>query len=342
MGAIGRRPSGEGDIRHRKESALLLLGIDVGGTKIGCALGDETGNVLGSRVRPTEASGDARADLERIAGECRELLAEHGRTLSQVDGVGVSLPGPLDREAGRVLNPPNLAGWHGAPVRDVLADALGLPVALDNDANAATLAEWRFGAARGYQHAVFLTMSTGIGGGLVLGGQLHRGVACSAGEVGHMPIEWQGAPCACGLRGCLEAYIGGASWSRRLAAQTPGESLVARLAAGGPPRPEHVVEAAQSGDAFALAELERFNDYLARAIVQLTFILAPEIFVLGTIVRAAGPLCLDPVRARVREHVWDFLGRELRIVAGELGARLPELAGLGVASDAFAPAASPP
>ena len=313
----------------------------MGGTKIATSLGDEHGHVLASRVRPTEPSGDSLKDLSRIAGELRELIEAEGRTLSEVDGVGVSLPGPLDREGGRVLNPPNLPGWHRAPVRDALQEALGVPVAIDNDANAATLAEWRFGAARGYQHVVFLTMSTGVGGGMVLGGRLHRGVASSAGEVGHMPIEWDGAPCPCGLRGCLEAYIGGAAWARRLAEVTPAGSGVAERAGSSPPRPEHVVEAAREGDAFALAELERFNGYLARAIVHLTFVLAPQVFVLGTIVRAAGPLCLDPVRALVRDHVWDFLGRDLAIVAGELGPRLPELAGLGVASDAFANASDP-
>jgi glucokinase len=315
---------------------MLLLGVDVGGTKIASALGDAGGEVLGSGSRPTGSSGDARADLLRIAAELRELVESRGRSMDEVAGVGVSLPGPLDLEAGHVLNPPNLPGWHRAPVRDTLAEALGVPVALENDANAATLAEWQFGAGRGFQHVVFLTMSTGVGGGLVHGGRLHRGVASSAGEVGHMPIEWDGEPCACGLRGCLEAYIGGASWARRLEHVTPADSAVAALAAGTSPRPEHVVEAARGGDAFALAELERFNRYLAQAIVQLTFALAPEVFVLGTIARAAGDaLCLDPVRRLVREHVWEFLGDDLVIAAGELGPRLPELAGLGVASHAF-------
>lgn len=315
---------------------MLLLGVDVGGTKIASALGDGAGEVLESRSRPTGLSGDSRADLLRIADELRELVSSQGRSMEEVAGVGVSLPGPLDLEAGRVLNPPNLPGWNQAPVRDTLSEALGLPVALDNDANAATLAEWRFGAGRGFQNVVFLTMSTGVGGGLVLGGRLHRGVASSAGEVGHMPIEWNGEPCACGLRGCLEAYIGGASWARRLARETPADSAVAELAGDASPHPEHVVEAARSGDAFAVSEMQRFNRYLAQAIVQLTFVVAPEVFVLGTIARAAGDaLCLDPVRRLVREHVWDFLADDLTIVAGELGPRLPELAGLGVASHAF-------
>src|SRR5262249_6509691 len=159
-----------------------------------------------------------------------------------VAGVGVSMPSPLDVETGVVLNPPNLPSWDGLPVRSLVAEGLGRPVALENDANAAALAEWRFGAGRGCSDLVFLTMSGGVGGGLVLGGRLVRGVESSAGEVGHIPVEWEGEPCSCGLRGCLEAYTGGASWTRRLARLTPAASGVAKHAGGAEhARPEHVV-----------------------------------------------------------------------------------------------------
>ncbi len=321
----------------RREGRAIgwLLGIDIGGTKTVLTLGDRQGRVRGHLRRPTAPSGDAEADLQRLAQDLRRLVEESGVELGGVEAVGVSVPGPLDREAGQVLNPPNLPGWDRAPVRDALQTALGRPVYLENDANAAALAEWHFGAGRGTRDLVYLSMSTGIGGGLVLGGRLHRGVASSAGEVGHVPIVWDGEPCACGLRGCLEAYIGGASWIRRLQAVTPPASRVAALAGGAAAaRPEHVVEAAREGDAFALAEMARYNDFLARALVQLTFVLAPEIFVLGTIPTAAGDaLCLDPVRRQVRAHTWSFLGDPLRIEPSGLRDRLPDLAGLVVALD---------
>jgi glucokinase len=329
LASRGLAPGGKG--------ALLLLGIDIGGTKTVLALGDATGQVRARLRRSTEPSGDAGRDLARLAEDARRLVVEAGVALSGVAAVGVSLPGPLDLDAGLVLNPPNLPGWHRAPVRDALGAALGRPVHLENDANAAALAEWRWGAGRGTQHLVYLSMSTGVGGGLVLGGRLHRGVASSAGEVGHMPLVWDGEPCACGLRGCLEAYVGGAAWTRRLARVTPEASRVAVLAGGASnARPEHVVEAAREGDAFAVAELARYNDHLSRALVQLTFVLAPEIFVLGTIPSAAGEaLCLGPVRERVRAHTWGFLGEGLRIEPSALGARLPECAGLVVAAEAL-------
>lgn len=310
----------------------MWLGIDIGGTKTALAVGDGTGALLARERHPTAATRDARKDLRRLAQVARSLVDQAGLDLAEIQAVGVSVAGPLDAAQGVVLNPPNLP-WQRAPVREALTQELGRPVYLENDANAAALAEWHFGAGRGTRHMLYLTMSTGIGGGLILDGRLYRGFSGNAGEVGHIPVVWEGAPCACGLRGCLEAYIGGAAWSRRLARRTPESSLVAALA-GGPlqARPEHVVQAAGQGDAFAQAEMARFNDYLARAIVQLGFCLAPERIVLGTIVAAAGEaLCLAPVRARVAEHLWPVIREGLQIVPAALGERQPDYAGLGVA-----------
>jgi glucokinase len=314
----------------------VRLGIDIGGTKTALALGDAEGRVLAEARIATAPTGEGLRDVARIARAARALLdtpALHGEAL---EIVGVSLPGGVDASGGFVRNPPNLPGWHGAPVRDALERSLGARVALENDANAAALAEWRYGAARGTQHAIYLTMSTGVGGGLILGGRLHRGEQNLGGEVGHMPVVWQGEPCACGLRGCVEAYIGGASWAKRLSRETPAASAVAKLAAeqGVPPRPEHVVSAARAGDAFALAELARFNAVLAQTLCALSAALAPEIFVLGTIAAAAGDLVLAPVRELVHANTW-ARPRPTRIELAALGERLPLLAGLGVAEEAL-------
>ncbi len=311
----------------------MLGGIDIGGTKVAFALAPGASErPQHHRRRPTAATGDAAADLRQMAADLRALANEAGVTPEQLEAVGVSAAGPLDREAGVLLHPPNLP-WERADVVGVLEAELGCPVFLENDANAAALAEWHYGAGRGCEHMVYLTMSTGVGGGLILGGRLHRGVACSAGEVGHVPVEWDGEPCACGQRGCLEAYIGGAAWARRLAAITPADSRVAALTPpGDTPRPEEVVRAAREGDAFALAEMQRFNNYLVRGLVQIAFTLAPERIVLGTIVRAAGEsLCLAPVRAEVARRVWPEIGDTLRIEASALGDDLADLAGLSAA-----------
>jgi glucokinase len=313
--------------------ALLLLGIDIGGTKIQFSLGEEGGKIHRRLRRATQASGSAETDLRWVAEEARRLIGAAGARPRDLAAVGASVPGPLDLEAGLLLNPPNLPGWDRAPVRDVLSEELGCPVFLENDANAGALAEWHFGAGQGFSHLVYLTMSTGVGGGLILGGEVHRGVMAGAGEVGHMQMVPNGELCGCGLRGCLEAYIGGGCWRRRLRQVTPASSRVAALAGGlENVSPEHVVEAAREGDAFALAEMDRFNDYLARALAILTFVLAPEVIVLGTIAVAAGEeLCFAPVRERVAAQTWPTHSGGLKIVPAALGNQLADYAGLSVA-----------
>jgi glucokinase len=315
---------------EKGNSIPLWLGIDIGGTKVALAVGDERGELRAQRRLPARWTREPERDLDELAREARALCAEAGVTLSTLRGVGVSVPGPFDAEQGLLLRPPNLPGWGEVPVRRLLGERLGLPVRLENDANAAALAEWRFGAGRGARHLVFLTMSTGVGGGLVLDGRLYTGHHAAAGEVGHAPVEWDGEPCACGGRGCLEAYVGGAAWTRRLARVTPAASRVAALAGGSAAvRPEHVVAAAREGDAFALSELARYNAYLARGLTALVFVLAPEVIVLGTIPSAAGEaLCIGPVREQVQARLWPVLARGLRITGSGLGPKLAGLAGI--------------
>jgi len=314
----------------------MLLGIDLGGTKTAFALADPDGRVLRRETRPTALSGDARTDVEHMAEVGRELLVAEGQGPDSLSGAGVSAPGPIDAARGLLMKPPNLTGWGDVPIRDWLSETLGCPVRLENDANSAALAEWRYGAGRGLSDLVYLTMSTGVGGGLILNGQLVRGQNGTAGEFGHTPLEWEGELCNCGLHGCLEAYIGGASLKRRLQATVPDESAVLALADGDRARvsPKQLVAAAKQGDAFALAEMERFNDYLARAIVHIAFAFAPQAVVLGTIVVAAGEaLSLEPVRAKVAQHVWPHQAPYMRILPAELGDELPYLAGVCAALD---------
>jgi glucokinase len=286
--------------------------------------------------RPIEASGDARLDVARIAEDARQLLVTAGVDPSRVEAIGISAPGPVDVRKGEVVEPPNLPGWGRVPLVAWLESELGGPVAIENDANAAALAEWRFGAGRGHRDVVYLTMSTGVGGGLILDGRLYRGPRGNAGELGHILLEAGGRRCACGLEGCFEAYAGGAAWAKRLCEVTPADSAAAELA-GGPERvtAKHLVAAARAGDAFALEEFARWREYVARGIVTIAFAFAPERIVLGTIAVAAGEeLCFAPLRARVHDLVWPTIADGLEIVPAGLGDRLAELAGLCAALEA--------
>jgi glucokinase len=316
-------------------SRPALLGIDLGGTKVAYALAGEDGRPRIERRRPTEPSGDPAADVARIAEDVRALLAEAKLAPADLAAVGVSIPGPFDPESGMVLRPPNLPGWDEVPLRDWLAKSLGVPIHLDNDANAAALAEWRFGAGQGARQLVYLTMSTGVGAGLILDGRIYRGVRAGAGELGHGAIEWNGDPCSCGLRGCPEAYLGGAALQRRWRAITPETSRMVALAGGREHvTPEHWLAAAREGDAFACEELERYDHYLGRLLALTIFALAPEVIVLGTIPTAAGDaLCFDPVRRQVAATTWPQIARDVRIVPAALGANLPSYSGLAVAAE---------
>jgi len=311
------------------------LGIDLGGSKLAIAIADAEGGLIAQQTRPSPLSGDPEADVLAIAEDAADLIARSDLAARDFDAAGFSVPGPVDHERGAVLAPPNLPGWQNVPLRDRMSERLGIPVRLENDANAAALAEWRFGAGRGAQNLAYLTMSTGVGTGLILDGRLYRGHRGRASEFGHTCVEWEGERCACGQRGCLEAYLGGAAWSRRLREIAPATSQVCALAGSRElVSPKHVVAAAGEGDAFACEEMERFNHYLARAIAALAFALAPEVVVLGTIATAAGEaLCFEPVRARVETQVWPALRDELRILPIGLGEQLPYYAGVCVARE---------
>lgn len=306
----------------------MLLGVDIGGSKIALGVGDHAGR-LHARRR-LAAPGAPEEALEAVVAACRDALRETG--VGRPEAVGVAAPGPLDRATGRILGPPNLAGWDDVPVVSRLAEAFGAPVFLENDANANALAERRFGAARGADRVVALTMSTGVGAGLVLDGRLYRGRGDFAGEIGHAPVVWEGRACACGMRGCLEAYVGGRAWTAHLRAHTPETSRVCALAGSREAvAPEHVIAAAGEGDAFACAELDAFNAMLGRGLVAAAFAFAPDVIVLGTIVAAAGERCLAPLRRIVREHTWPGLHRDLRIEAAALWPDRTSLAGVCVA-----------
>lgn len=323
---------------------MLFLGIDIGGTKRVVVVGDQNGRPLAQVRRSMEKSGDFKTDLASLIKDARNLLEDcQQQTGGQLVRVGVSVPGPADTQAGILLNPPNLPSWHQAPIGAALQEAFKVEVRVENDANAAALAELEFGAGRGCRDLIYLTMSTGIGAGVIADGKLLRGAFGAAGEAGHICVERPGVRCRCGLKGCLEAYVGGHAWRARLQEVVPETSGVLARAGGDRDaiRPEHLVAAAKAGDAFARQEFDRWLDYLARGIVPLVMLLEPERIVLGTIAVAAGEsLCFEPLRRRVAAGLWPQQAERLSIVPAALGEDLPQRAGLAVALGPAEPAAS--
>lgn len=293
------------------------IGADLGGTKLLLGVLDGGPEVAWeSRESSTGASQEGLVELlAREIGEAR--AARPG-----VAAVGLGIPARIDYERGLAISAVNLP-IEDLPVRDLLAERTGLPVFVDNDANLAAFAEQLYGAARGASDIVMLTIGTGIGGGLVLGGEIYRGAIGAGAELGHVSIEMDGPPCqgSCPGRGCVETYASGTALSREgreAAEREPGSALGGMLAAGREIDGAAVTEAALGGDAAAIGVLELAGRRLGVALAGFANVFEPEAIVIGGGVIAAGDLLLEPARAELRARALPPMDRT-PVLAAELG-----------------------
>ncbi|HEV2761756.1 MAG TPA: ROK family protein [Pyrinomonadaceae bacterium] len=298
----------------------VIAAIDIGGTKIALGLSDLEGRpALPFRRFPTRVERGPQHILGEALAELQRMVGESG---ARVAAVGVGCGGPLNRARGLILSPANLPGWDEFPIVDLIRERVGVPVVLDNDANAAALAEHEYGAGRGAENMVYMTISTGIGGGLILGGRLIHGVGDAAGEVGHMIVEPGGYPCGCGARGCLETICSGTNIARRARERLSGGARSSLLPEGGSPEnitALAVVEAARAGDRVASEVWDETVEYLALGVGNVIAAFAPEAVILGGGVSTAGEQLLAPLRRRVRESVKIAPVERVRIEQAALG-----------------------
>jgi glucokinase len=297
----------------------IIAAIDIGGTKIALGLAGLDGRPLPFRRFPTRIERGPRHIIDEAINELEQMAAEAD---ARIVAVGVGCGGPLDRRRGLILSPPNLPGWDEFPiVRQIEERFGGVPVLLDNDANAAALGEHEFGAGRGLRELVYITISTGIGGGLIINNQLVHGVGDGAGEVGHMVVAPEGRLCGCGARGCLEAFCSGTSIGRRAAECLLLDERASILRAGGAENitAQTVAEAARAGDAVAVEVWDETIHYLALGLSNIIAALAPEAVILGGGVSAAGEQLLSPLRRRVRESVKIMPVERVQILQASLG-----------------------
>ena len=295
-----------------------VFGIDVGGTNLRVAMGYETGEVVDKRHRDTHPMAGANEGIKTLAEMMEELALDHGLATTDFGSAGVGVPGPTDPVKGMLIDPPHLPGWHNVPVAGLLEAATGVPTHLENDAQLAAYGEFHKGAGRGSRHLVFVTISTGIGGGIVIDGKLYSGAGGAAGEVGHVVIDPNGPICSCGRRGHLEALASGTSMARiaaeRIAAGEPStlselESITAK----------DLGAAAGEGDALALSVLADAGRLLGLSLGGLLNILDPEVLVLGGGVIQIGPLLLDHLYAAIQEQAFEFTYSHVRIATASLG-----------------------
>ncbi|MCP4547892.1 MAG: ROK family protein [bacterium] len=302
----------------------LSLGLDVGGTNIKAVLLDGSHRVV-RRGRWRTASFGTDVD-SIINGLCRcteDLLRREKLVAGELKALGLACAGLINREEGLIEECANLAPWVGMPLGALLSERLGIRVALENDVNALAWGEWKHGAGRGARNMLCIAIGTGVGGGMILEGELHTGHRGFGGELGHMVINSDGRKCICGNRGCLEAYIGGQSIirsiRRALARKRPGWRALAHHLGDADPTPALLTRAAKAGDKLALELYDEVGRALGVAISSYINIFAPELIVLAGGVAAAGNLILAPARREATARLMDPSTQTLAIRCRTLG-----------------------
>lgn len=277
----------------------MIIGIDLGGSKIAAALADQRGKIITDVNIPTEARKGQRAVIDNVIKAVDTLMS--GRK-KKVDRLGIGVPGPILYQTGIVIEPPNLPGWKKVNLKKILEKRFKLPVQLDNDANCAALAEAKFGAGRSARDFIYVTVSTGIGGGIIINRQLYRGAIGAAGEFGHMIIDPNGPVCGCGNFGCFEALASGTAIKKRAGMDAISVELAAR-----------------QGDEKALQVVRETAHYLAIGFANLVNLFNPELIVVGGGVSKMRELLFTPIREEFRKYALTLPAKNVKIVRAKLG-----------------------
>lgn len=282
------------------QDRVPILGVDVGGTKVAVGLVDRDGKILSQGRKPMVATGTAEAGLQAVASAIDSLTSS---SPGGIHSIGICAPGPLDPKSGVVLNPPNLPCWRNFPLAEKLVSMYHVPVKVDNDANAAALAETKWGAARGYRYVFYATIGTGIGSGIVLDGRIYHGNTGSAGEGGHVSIDYSGPLCGCGKRGCIEILASGPAIGARARAKLAGgpHSAILELAKGNLAAitSEMVGKAYAAGDPVAREVLQETVELLTAWLGNIVDLLDPDVLVMGGGVAAMLEPFFDDMKRRL-------------------------------------------
>jgi glucokinase len=297
----------------------LFLGVDIGGTKCAVVLGDSRAKVLDRIAFPTQTQLGLRSTRSRLFQAVDDLLKKNSADPSQLRRIGISCGGPLDSRRGLILGPSNLLGWDRVPIVRWFQKKYRRPTRLENDANAGALAEWKFGAGRGFQNVIFLTFGTGLGTGLILDGRLYRGTNDMAGEAGHVRLEPTG-PLGYGKKGSFEGFCSGAGIAR-MAQEHFGRALTAK----------EVLEAARKGNLQARRVLSKSGRYLGIGLSILIDVLNPEVIVIGGIYARGERFFRKEAMKVIRQEALTRSRSVCRIVPSALGERIGDIASLCVA-----------
>jgi glucokinase len=298
-----------------------ILGVDIGGTKVAVGLIDYDGKILTQGRNPMVASGTAEAAFQAVTDAIDSLASS---TPGKIQSIGICAPGPLDPKTGVVLNPPNLPCWRNFPLAEKIVSKYRVPVKVDNDANAAALAETRWGAARGYHYVFYATIGTGIGSGIVLDGRIYHGNTGSAGEGGHVSIDYRGPVCNCGKRGCIEILASGKAIGVRARAKlaTNSNSAILELAHGNlaAVTSELVGQAFATGDPLAREILLETVEVLTPWLGNIVDLLDPDVLVMGGGVAAMLKPFFDEIKNRLPAWCVNPRANDIPLVMAHYGA----------------------
>jgi len=299
-----------------------VLGVDVGGTKVAVGLVDHNGRILAQGRKPMVANGTAEAGLQAVADAIDSLTSS---LPGGIHSIGICAPGPLDPKSGVVLNPPNLPCWRNFPLAEKVRSRYHVPVRVDNDANAAALAETRWGAARGFRYVFYATIGTGIGSGIVFDGRIYHGNTGSAGEGGHVSIDYRGPVCNCGKRGCIEILAAGPAIGARARTRLSSESsrsLILELANGNISvvTSELVGKAYTAGDPLAREILQETVEILTPWLGNIVDLLDPDVLVMGGGVAAMLQPFFDEIKKRLPGWCVNPRASEIPLLMAHYGA----------------------
>jgi len=315
----------------------FYLGIDLGGSNISAAILTGQGRILHLEKVKTLAEEGPQAVIRRIIDLSKSAQKAAGVSPSSVMGVGLGAPGIIRSEDGMVLYSPNLPGWNNIPLRRKLQSALKKPILVDNDANVAAYGEKWMGAGANYDNLVVYTLGTGVGGGIILGGEIYHGACSAAGEVGHTTILPDGPICGCGNRGCLEALASGTAIARAacmaVELEKRKQSTLYKMCLGDPAKvnAKMVFQAAAKGDDIAKKVVEESAMYLGIGIANIVNLLNPELIILGGGVSMAGEALLSPVRAEVKRRALKDTFACVKIVLAKLADKAGVIGAAGIA-----------
>lgn len=324
-----------------RNSRAPVLGLDIGGTKLAAGVVSYAGEIRSFKSAPTPPEG-WRAAMEVLLALGDQVLAAAGLRSADLGGIGIGCGGPLDSAAGTVIGPPNLAGWDSVPVVGVVAEHFGRAAVLENDGSAAAVASYLWGRWAGTPDLVYLTISSGIGSGVITGGDLFRGAAGNGGEIGHSLVVWNGRLCGCGQRGCAEAYVSGHSIARRAQEAIATGRVTALNSVTAMPTAKDVAAAAVGGDQLACELWDETTAILGRVVASILNVLEPQLVILGGGVTQAGSMLLDPVRAAALAQAMPPVARVADVVQSSHGAAIGVLGAAAAALQARGEVQAPP